>query len=84
MTTTVALDDFRQSANDTGSPEYQVAIFTKRITHLTTHLKANPKDAHTRRGLTRLVSKRRKALDYLKGKSSDRYQKLIKALGIRR
>ena len=67
-----------------GSSEFQVSVFTKRITDLTQHLKSNKKDHNTRRGLMRLVGKRKKLLSYLKGKSTDRYDSIIKSLGLRR
>lgn len=69
---------------DTGSPEVQVAILTERITYLTEHFKTHKKDNHSRRGLLRMVSKRRGLLDYLKSKDEGRYQALIKKLEIRR
>ena len=70
--------------NDSGSSEFQVTVFTKRIKTLTEHLKINRKDHNTRRGLMRLVGKRKKILSYLKGKSTDRYDSIIKSLGLRR
>ena len=73
-----------RSANDTGSPEVQVAIMTARINELTPHFKANKKDHHGRRGLLRMVSRRRKLLDYLKAKDADRYVALIQKLGLRK
>jgi len=69
---------------DTGSPEVQVAILTNRIEELSQHMQVHKKDFHSRRGLLAMVAKRRKLLDYLKSKDEDRYQKLIKSLGIRR
>ena len=69
---------------DTGSPEVQVAILTHRITNLTDHFKAHTKDNHSRRGLLKMVSQRRRLLDYLKSKDEKRYQSLIERLGIRR
>jgi len=69
---------------DTGSPEVQVALLTSRINELTPHFKANKKDHHGRRGLLRMVSRRRKLLDYLKGKDFDRYAALIAKLGLRK
>jgi small subunit ribosomal protein S15 len=69
---------------DTGSPEVQVALLTARINELTPHFKANKKDHHGRRGLLRMVSRRRKLLDYLKGKDFDRYAALISKLGLRK
>ncbi len=70
--------------NDTGSPEVQVAILTERINNLTEHMKEHKKDVHSRRGLLMLVNRRRKLLDYLKGKDFNRYETLIKKLGLRR
>ena len=75
---------FRQHESDTGSPEVQVALLTQRVSHLTDHLKNNPKDHHSRRGLLRMVSQRRSQLDYLKKTGLDRYKKLIETLGLRR
>jgi small subunit ribosomal protein S15 len=72
------------TANDTGSPEVQVAILTERINYLTEHFKTHKKDNHSRRGLLRMVSNRRSLLDYLKRKDEARYQALIKKLEIRR
>jgi small subunit ribosomal protein S15 len=69
---------------DTGSPEVQVAIFSERISQLTEHLKQNPKDHHSRRGLLLLVGKRRRLLDYLSRSDVQRYRALIAKLGIRR
>ena len=73
-----------RSQNDTGSPEVQVALLTARINELTPHFKANKKDHHGRRGLLRMVSQRRKLLDYLKRKDVQRYAALIAKLGLRR
>ena len=78
------LKDFAAKEGDTGSPEVQVAILTKRITALTEHFKTHNKDNHSRRGLLKLVAQRRKLLDYLRGKDEGRYRDLIKRLGIRR
>lgn len=75
---------FGSGANDTGSPEAQVALFTYRINHLTEHLKDRKKDASTRVGLMRLVGKRRRLLDYLQRKDITRYRKIVKELGIRK
>ncbi|MCX5744099.1 MAG: 30S ribosomal protein S15 [Proteobacteria bacterium] len=75
---------FQASPTDTGSPEVQVALITERVVHLTEHLKNNPKDHHSRRGLLLMVGQRRALLDYLKRKSLDRYRKLIETLGLRR
>ena len=69
---------------DTGSPEVQIALLTERIKQLTGHLRSFPKDNHSRRGLLKLVGQRRRLLDYLKGKDTDRYSDLIKRLGIRK
>ena len=72
------------SANDTGSPEVQVALISARVSMLTEHLKIHAKDFHSRRGLLMLVGRRRRLLDYLKGKSQTRYEALIAKLGLRR
>jgi small subunit ribosomal protein S15 len=71
-------------ANDTGSPEVQIAILTERVNSLTEHFKNHKKDNHSRRGLLKMVSQRRQLLDYLKRKDQARYQKIIDKLGIRR
>ena len=71
-------------ANDTGSPEVQIALLTDRINHLTEHFKTHKKDNHSRRGLLKMVSRRRHLLDYVKGKDEKRYQGIIEKLGIRR
>ena len=76
--------EHRLHESDTGSPEVQVAIFSKRITQLTEHLKVNPKDHHSRRGLLLLVGKRRRLLNYLSRNDVERYRTLIAKLGIRR
>ena len=76
--------EFARSEGDTGSPEVQVAILTERINNLTEHFKRHHKDNHSRRGLLKLVSQRRKLLDYLKRKDESRYQELIERLGLRR
>lgn len=73
-----------RGANDTGSPEVQVALLTDRINHLTEHFKSHKKDHHGRRGLLRMVSTRRKLLDYLKGKDEERYAAVIKTLDLRK
>ena len=75
---------FRVHEKDTGSPEVQVAILSERITELTEHFKTHKKDHHSRRGLLKMVSQRRRLLDYLKGKDQNRYKKLIDSLGIRK
>ena len=69
---------------DTGSPEVQVAILTERITNLTDHFRTHAKDNHSRRGLLKMVSQRRRLLDYVKSKNDARYADLIKRLGLRR
>jgi small subunit ribosomal protein S15 len=78
------ISDFGKKGGDTGSPEVQVAILTERITNLTEHFKSHKKDNHSRRGLLKLVSQRRRLLDYLKSKEEARYRTLIERLGIRR
>ena len=78
------MQDFATKEGDTGSAEVQVAILTNRITTLTEHFKTHKKDNHGRRGLLKMVARRRKLLDYLKSKDEGRYQDLIKRLGIRR
>ena len=78
------IDSYRTHASDTGSPEVQVAILSERIRYLTEHFKTHAKDHHTRRGLLKLVGQRRRLLDYLKGKNTERYADLIKRLGIRK
>jgi small subunit ribosomal protein S15 len=81
---TELIKEFGRGTDDTGSPEVQVAILTERITNLTEHFKTHRKDKHSRRGLLMLVSRRRSLLDYLRGVNEERYQTLIKTLGIRR
>ncbi len=73
-----------RTSGDTGSPEVQVAILTHRILHLTEHFKEHKKDNHSRRGLLKMVSQRRRLLDYLKSRDEGRYQALIAELGLRR
>jgi small subunit ribosomal protein S15 len=75
---------YRTHETDTGSPEVQVAILSERISYLTEHFKIHAKDHHSRRGLLQLVGQRRRLLDYLKGKDSERYAELIRRLGIRK
>ncbi len=75
---------YQLSEGDTGSPEVQVALLTTRIQDLTSHFENHKNDNHSRRGLLRMVSQRRKLLDYLKGKDLQRYQSLIKRLEIRK
>ena len=81
---TNVIDAYRTHDKDTGSPEVQVALLSERINYLTEHFKAHAKDHHSRRGLLKLVGQRRRLLDYLKSKDSDRYAELIKRLGIRK
>jgi small subunit ribosomal protein S15 len=76
--------DYQRAAGDTGSPEVQVALLTARINDLANHFKAHVKDHHSRRGLLRMVSRRRKLLDYLKQSSAERYRALIERLGLRK
>lgn len=76
--------DYAVHATDTGSPEVQVAILTERIKYLTTHLKANKHDFHTRRGLLMLVGQRRRQLRYLNHRDVNRYRELIARLGLRK
>ena len=76
--------EYQQAEGDTGSPEVQVALLSFNIDALQSHFKAHNKDHHSRRGLIRMVNQRRKLLDYLKGKSPDRYTTLIGRLGLRR
>ena len=76
--------DYQLTEGDTGSPEVQVALLTARINGLTDHFKAHTKDHHSRRGLLKMVSKRRKLLDYLKGRKPDAYRALIEKLGLRK
>src|ERR1700691_3188154 len=75
---------FRTHDHDTGSPEVQIALLTERIGYLTEHFKTHVKDHHSRRGLLRMVSKRRRLLDHLKVSSLDRYRKVVKALDLRK
>ncbi len=83
-TTAQIVADNARAAKDTGSPEVQVALLTARINQLTGHFKTHAKDHHGRRGLLRMVSRRRKLLDYLKGKDADRYRELIVKLNLRK
>jgi small subunit ribosomal protein S15 len=89
MSTTVAqkaqiINSYQRAQGDTGSPEVQVALLTARINGLTDHFKAHVKDHHSRRGLLKMVSQRRKLLDYLKRSNADSYRKLIEQLGLRK
>jgi small subunit ribosomal protein S15 len=76
--------DYQRAKGDTGSPEVQVALMTARINYLTDHFKEHNKDHHSRRGLLRLVSRRRKLLDYLKSKNENGYKELIQRLELRK
>ncbi|MDD5475259.1 MAG: 30S ribosomal protein S15 [Syntrophales bacterium] len=75
---------FKKHDNDTGSPEVQIALLSARIEYLTEHFKVHKKDHHSRRGLLKLVGKRRRLLDYLKNTEIDRYREIIQRLGLRR
>ncbi|ARG96411.1 30S ribosomal protein S15 [Legionella micdadei] len=77
------INEYKRAENDTGSPEVQVSLMTGRIKYLTEHFKDNKKDFHSRRGLQKLVNKRRKLLKYLKKNDQARYQTLIQNLGLR-
>ncbi|MBP1633602.1 MAG: rpsO [Acidobacteria bacterium] len=81
---TEIIDTYKTHEGDTGSPEVQVAILSERINYLTEHFKVHGKDHHSRRGLLQLVGQRRRLLDYLKRKDTDRYAGLIRRLGIRK
>ena len=81
---TELIKKYARSEGDTGSPEVQVAVLTERIAELTEHLKVNPKDHHSRRGLLKMVGKRRNLLAYLKNKDIERYRNLIASLGLRK
>jgi small subunit ribosomal protein S15 len=78
------IKEYATAANDSGSPEVQVAILSERIKNLTEHLKGHTKDNHSRRGLLVMVGQRRRMLDYLKSTSTGRYESLIERLGLRR
>lgn len=78
------ISEHARSSGDTGSPEVQVALLTKRIAELTEHLKTHPKDHHSRRGLLRMVGRRRRLLEYLRREDIERYRDLIAKLGLRR
>jgi len=78
------IDEFKMHNSDTGSPEVQIAILTKKITYLTEHLKTHKKDFHSRRGLLKMVGRRRGLLNYLKDKDPERYRSVINKLGLRK
>ncbi len=81
---TAIINEYARTPGDTGSPEVQIAVLTERIQELTEHLKANPKDHHSRRGLLKMVGQRRGLLTYLKDKDIERYRTLIEKLGLRK
>ncbi|MFW5779951.1 MAG: 30S ribosomal protein S15 [Bacillota bacterium] len=81
---TPVIDKFKRDENDTGSPEVQIALLTNRITHLNEHLLIHKKDHHSRRGLLKMIGKRRRLLKYLKSKDIERYRTLIAQLGLRK
>ena len=78
------IQEYRRSGDDTGSPEVQIAVLSKRISDLTEHLKTHQKDHHSRRGLLQMVGRRRRLLDYLRKEDIERYRELIGRLGLRR
>ncbi|MFZ1815478.1 MAG: 30S ribosomal protein S15 [Rhizobiaceae bacterium] len=78
------IQEYATKEGDTGSPEVQVAVLSERIANLTEHFKGHKKDNHSRRGLLKMVSQRRRLLDYVKSKDNARYQSLIERLGLRR
>jgi small subunit ribosomal protein S15 len=78
------IDRFKVNENDTGSPEVQIALLSSRIQYLTDHFKVHKKDHHSRRGLLKLVGQRRRLLNYLKKRNVEKYQNVIKELGIRK
>jgi small subunit ribosomal protein S15 len=78
------INEFKRSEGDTGSPEVQIALLTERINELNEHLKVHKKDHHSRRGLLKMVGRRRNLLNYLRDKDVQRYRELIKRLGLRR
>jgi len=80
---TKVIETSKTHEKDTGSPEVQVSLFTEQIKKLTAHLKKNKKDNHSRRGLLKMVSKRKKLLSYLKGRDAKRYKKLVTNLGLK-
>jgi small subunit ribosomal protein S15 len=83
-TTVATIEDYRKHETDTGSTEVQVALLTQRINELSEHFKTHKKDHHSRRGLLKLVSQRRRLLNYLRRTGPDRYRELITRLGLRR
>ena len=81
---TAIIEQYGRKAGDTGSPEVQIAILTARINELTEHLKKNPKDHHSRRGMLKMIGQRLNLLEYLKKKALDAYRALIEKLGLRK
>lgn len=81
---TAIMEEYARTPGDTGSPEVQVAVLTARIQELTEHLKENPKDHHSRRGMLKMIGKRRNLLGYLKDVDIERYRSLIERLGLRK
>ena len=81
---TKIIDEFKRDEKDTGSPEVQIAILTERINELTEHLKVHKKDDHSRRGLLKMVGKRRNLLNYLAKKDINRYREIVQKLGLRK
>lgn len=81
---TALIQDYRTHDSDTGSPEVQIALLTRRIVHLTDHFKTHAKDHHSRQGLLKMVGKRKRLLDYLRRKNPARYQEVITRLGLRK
>lgn len=79
----IATKQVRRHDKDTGSPEYQIALFTEQIKRLTTHLQKNKKDFHSRRGLLKMVSKRRRLMAYIQKTNEDVYKKIVKKLGLK-
>ena len=84
ITKTETITKYKTHESDTGSPEVQIALLSERITHLTGHLKAHPKDFHSTRGMLKMIGKRRGLLNYLKEKDIERYRTIIRELGIRK
>ena len=80
---TAIMNEYARTPGDTGSPEVQVAVLTARINELTEHLKANPKDNHSRRGMLKMIGQRRGLLDYLADKDINRYRAIVEKLGLR-
>lgn len=83
-TKSAIIEKFAVTQNDTGSPEVQIALLTERINHLNDHLKIHSKDHHSRRGLLKMVGKRRGLLNYLKKKDIERYREVVKSLNLRK